>query len=134
MHQLRLTHAHLQLMLWSYPDSSAPPLVVRTMHLANIFGVRFLPCTGDARLVSGAMDCSVQLHTLDALPSGAKAAGDSRARLNGIPWQPRERAPSVPTHTTKYLCHRKRVKVLARIGVRMFYASIAAITISHINS
>jgi hypothetical protein len=99
----------MQLKLWSYPDTSAPPLTVRTMHLANIFGVRFLPCAGDARLVSGAMDCCVQLHTLDALPT--VAAAGARAQRSGAAWQPRGPASPVTVHTTKYLCHRKRVKV-----------------------
>lgn len=48
-------------MLWSYPDTQRQPLSIETEHQANIFGVRFLPQTGDARLVTGAMDYTVQV-------------------------------------------------------------------------
>ncbi len=50
-----------QVMLWSYPDTQRQPLSVETEHQANIFGVRFLPQTGDARLITGAMDYTVQV-------------------------------------------------------------------------
>ena len=35
--------------------------MVDTRHQANLFGVRFLPCTNNLQLVSGAMDYTVQV-------------------------------------------------------------------------
>ena len=105
-------HALAQVLLWSYPGAASPPLAIRTMHLANIFGVRFLPCCGNTRLVTGAMDCYVQLHVLDAPPGKAHALG--RAERNGSRWRQDGRPGTVPTHTTKYMCHSKRVKVMCR--------------------
>ena len=37
-------------------------MVVETRHQANLFGVRFLPCTNNLQLVSGAMDYTVQVR------------------------------------------------------------------------
>lgn len=54
-----------RVILWSYPDWRRPAIVVPTNHKANIFGVKFLPLSGDAKLVTGAMDCEVQLHHLE---------------------------------------------------------------------
>lgn len=49
-----LTRPCLQILIWHYPDTQRPPLVVETEHQANIFGVKFLPATRDTQLVSGA--------------------------------------------------------------------------------
>lgn len=49
-----------QIRLWHYPETTRPPVVVETRHQANLFGVRFLPCTNNLQLVSGAMDYTVQ--------------------------------------------------------------------------
>ena len=38
--------------------------MVDTRHQANLFGVRFLPCTGNLQLVTGAMDYTVQARCL----------------------------------------------------------------------
>jgi hypothetical protein len=51
----------LQIRIWHYPETSRPPIVVDTRHQANLFGVRFLPCTNNLQLVSGAMDYTVQV-------------------------------------------------------------------------
>lgn len=64
-------------MLWSYPDTQRQPLSVETEHQANIFGVRFLPQTGDTRLVTGAMDYTVQVCAAAAHAAGSR--GDLRA-------------------------------------------------------
>ncbi|CAL8472173.1 g11715 [Coccomyxa elongata] len=96
-----------RVLLWHYPDSNLAPVVVKTPHLANIFGVRFLPCSGNRRLVTGAMDCSVQLHILDASPSTHARAKRER---NTVRWVPDETNEPIPSHSTKYLCHSKRVK------------------------
>ena len=49
------------MLLWRYPDTQRQPLLVGTEHTGNIFGVRFLPQTGDTALVTGAMDFTVQV-------------------------------------------------------------------------
>lgn len=105
----------MQVLLWHYPDSNLAPVVLRTPHLANIFGVRFLSCSGNRRIVTGAMDCSVQLHVLDASPYPyARAKREQRT----VRWVPDESNESVPLHTTKYLCHSKRVKVRTTEGTQ----------------
>lgn len=103
-------HAHAQVLMWRYPGAPSPPLAIRTMHLANIFGVRFLPCCGDTRIVTGAMDSHVQLHVLDAPPD--KAHARARGEMNGSRLRQDGRPTTVSTHTTKYMCHSKRVKVM----------------------
>ncbi len=50
-----------QIRIWHYPETTRPPIVVDTRHQANLFGVRFLPCTNNLQLVSGAMDYTVQV-------------------------------------------------------------------------
>lgn len=55
------TRALSQLMIWSVPEFHRRPLAIETAHRANIFGVQFLPCTGDEKLVSGSMDHTVQV-------------------------------------------------------------------------
>lgn len=86
---------------------------------ANIFGVKFLPASGDRRLVSGAMDHTVQLHTLERLPTaagpGPGAAAAAAAALAGPPGVVRggqqQRQRAVAAATTVFSCHRGRVKV-----------------------
>ncbi|KAK3256556.1 hypothetical protein CYMTET_34314 [Cymbomonas tetramitiformis] len=53
------------LLIWSYSDVFTEPIEIDTGHRANIFGARFIPCSGDRVLVSGAMDKQVRLHTVD---------------------------------------------------------------------
>jgi hypothetical protein len=54
-----------QVIVWPYPSvGAAPPLLVETRHRGIIFGVAFLPKSGNSRLVTGGMDNSVQLHEL----------------------------------------------------------------------
>ena len=103
-----------QVLLWSYPDSGAPPVTVRTPHHANIFGVRFLPASDNRRLVTGAMDCCVQLHVLDAPPAAHKRARAKVRQRPTVRWVPDEGADAIASHTTKFLCHTKRVKVCRR--------------------
>jgi WD and tetratricopeptide repeat-containing protein 1 len=60
-------------MLWRYPDSHSKPMVIDTLHTRNIFGVQFLPCCGDTKLATGAMDNTVQLHELETSPVQVRA-------------------------------------------------------------
>ena len=103
---LMLPSCHLQVLLWHYPDTDRKPLSVETSHQANIFGVRFLHQSGDSKLVTGAMDNSVQLHTLDSSPHVAGSA-----LRPGTPETPNQTVQGVPVHTTVYPCHQGRVKV-----------------------
>ena len=109
-------------MVWYYPDSSSrKPLAIQTHHSANLFGVRFLPCTGDSMLVSGAMDHTVQLHVLDASPHAVPPASRSSSSRAAMPdttagtaaagRQQRAGLQVVTPRTSTYHCHRSRVKV-----------------------
>lgn len=98
----------LQVLLWQYPDTERVPLALETHHQANIFGVKFLPCSGSSKVITGAMDYTVQLHTLDA-PPHTKQTPIRSTRLRR---QPDASSTSVAVHTTLYGCHKGRVKVL----------------------
>ncbi|KAK9863498.1 hypothetical protein WJX84_002533 [Apatococcus fuscideae] len=96
-----------QVLLWQYPDTERVPLAMETHHQANIFGVKFLPCSGSSKIVTGAMDYTVQLHQLDASPDTKQTPIRST--------RPRRQAPDasstpVAVHTTLYSCHKARVK------------------------
>lgn len=93
-----------QVLLWSYPDCDRPPLALQTDHAANIFGVQFLPCTNNQKIVTGAMDERVMLHHLEAAP--AKASVQTR---RGV-------AP-IACRSTLFGCHRARVKVSINVKV-----------------
>lgn len=111
----------LQVMLWKYPDSRQLPVQVETEHQGNIFGVRFLPHSGDRQIVTGAMDHLVQLHTLEAKPSAptpraaARPAGpDGRGTAAGMALLRDIEVPatvSAMSSTKSFACHRGRVKV-----------------------
>ncbi|KAK9836189.1 hypothetical protein WJX81_007802 [Elliptochloris bilobata] len=89
------------LCIWSYPTASTSQrLTINTEHEANIFGVRFLPCSGNRRLVSAGMDGTVQLHTLDAAPDAARSG---RGSAHG---------GSAAANTIVYRCHESRVKAV----------------------
>ncbi|GAX77513.1 hypothetical protein CEUSTIGMA_g4957.t1 [Chlamydomonas eustigma] len=98
-----------KILLWSFPDSKRPPLIVSTQHRANIFGVQFLPCCNDTKLVSVAMDHTVQLHELDreeveawrSTSSGIDYTNPSRGQLGRTATQ---------TASKSYYCHTNRVK------------------------
>lgn len=63
----------------SFHDSQS--LVIPTGHHANIFGLQFIPQSGSSKLATGAMDHSVQLHTIDATPfSNSRNLGPSSQR------------------------------------------------------
>ena len=51
--------------------SMRPRAVVHTEHHQNIFGVQFMPCSGDDIIASCAMDGQVQLHTMSRQGSPA---------------------------------------------------------------
>ena len=59
-----------QVMLWPYPDTSRVPIALQTEHRANLFGVAILPFSNNCKVVSGAMDYTVQLHELSEGGSG----------------------------------------------------------------
>lgn len=59
----------VQVLLWKYPDAEAAPLCINTQHHLNIFGVQFLPCSNDSKIITGSLDRMVQLHTLDRAPA-----------------------------------------------------------------
>ena len=63
-----------QIRIWHYPETTRPPIVVDTRHQANLFGVRFLPCTNNLQLVSGAMDYTVQVLALCLTPTAKPEA------------------------------------------------------------
>jgi WD and tetratricopeptide repeat-containing protein 1 len=63
-------HDLVQVLLWHYPDTSRVPVALETEHRANLFGVAILPFSNNCKIVSGAMDYTVQLHEL-----GEGAAG-----------------------------------------------------------
>eukprot|EP00887_Chlorella_sp_A99_P002411 scaffold10.g2411.t1 len=100
-------------MLWHYPDTQLAPLMVQTSHQANIFGVRWLPATNDTQLVTGAMDYTVQLHTLRTPPTAMRSSARKNAAAP-MRRHPEAGAVRVPCHTTLYACHRGRVKASPR--------------------
>jgi WD and tetratricopeptide repeat-containing protein 1 len=51
-------------MLWHYPDTTRVPIALQTEHRANLFGVAILPHSSSCKVVSGAMDYTVQLHEI----------------------------------------------------------------------
>ncbi len=126
-----------QVILWPYPDTDRIPIALSTEHRQNLFGVKLLPATNNRRIVTGAMDNSVQMHELDAAPQpqlpGGSRRGSSRGGASssnggvdgegGASWRggggragmrrhgvapPLQR---VQPRTTVYGCHRSRVKV-----------------------
>ncbi|GFR41420.1 hypothetical protein Agub_g2104, partial [Astrephomene gubernaculifera] len=108
--------------IWHYPDVSRTPLALSTEHRANIFGCCFLPCSGDMRLVTGAMDDTVQLHELDAAPAAQQgwvsgAGRQSTAAAAGGGPALRRRVGSASSHlqlvtprTRVFYSHKDRVK------------------------
>ena len=104
----------MQIMLWAVPELRKAPLRIKTMHRANIFGVQFLPQTGNTRMVSCAMDHTVQMHLLERAdveswssssnhPAGSASAAREAATS--------PRSPFVPTTTRTFHSHTNRVKV-----------------------
>eukprot|EP00877_Chromochloris_zofingiensis_P010684 jgi/Chrzof1/586/Cz01g21100.t1 len=102
-----------QVLLWHYPDTDRMPLAVQTEHRANLFGVQFLPSTDNTKIVSGAMDYTVQLHELDGCPSYKDSCnlrrrrGTNESRRSGAA---QHETKSVQPRTTVYHCHKSRVK------------------------
>ncbi|KXZ56155.1 hypothetical protein GPECTOR_1g132 [Gonium pectorale] len=107
--------------IWHYPDVHRTPLALTTEHRANLFGAQFLPCTGDRRIITGAMDDTVQLHDLEDSPAAGGGGGGSSARSGrqgavggGPAAQRRTGAASnlqlVMPRTKVYLSHKDRVK------------------------
>ena len=44
--------------------ASGDLLVITEASVANLFGVRFMPCTNNDEIATGAMDGSVQVHSV----------------------------------------------------------------------
>jgi len=95
--------------VWRYPDITMGPVVLSTNHHANIFGVKFLPCTNNTQLVSGAMDTLVIHHRLDsaAMPVPGPKGSDS-----GMVRHPAGGAVRVTPHEKVYQQHSSRVKAV----------------------
>ncbi len=125
-----------QVILWHYPDTGRVPTVLTTQHRANIFGVQILPCTGNTKVVTGAMDNMVHLLEMDASPSSHLASPASSQRISdagggggqgsrrgrgGLPRRHRWSAPAgeeeeiglevVHPNVRLFECHTSRVKV-----------------------
>ena len=99
----------LQIMLWACPEYRKAPFRVKTMHRANIFGVQFLPQSGNATIVSCAMDHTVQLHVLDRAEVEAWSASSSRPATSGFGAIP----PQAYSSSTRiFYNHTSRVKVI----------------------
>jgi hypothetical protein len=80
-------------------------------------GVRFLPQSNDTRLVTGAMDHSVQLHQLETAPAAMKlplrgGGGDDSGSPQGQAGGGAAGSPArASVRSVVYACHRSRVKV-----------------------
>lgn len=71
--------------VWEYGGGSTDSEAARhdavaTGHQSNIFGVRFLPATGDRFIATGAMDALVQLHDREAGTSETYGYHDGRVK------------------------------------------------------
>ena len=116
----------LQIMLWTVPDCRKAPLRVKTMHRANIFGVQFLPQTNNSKIVSCAMDHTVQLHMLerDEVESWSSSSANRQRPSDSAAETDAASTPSAtaasrscsPT-SLKYYNHTNRVK--ASEGARL---------------
>ncbi|GBF94894.1 hypothetical protein Rsub_08137 [Raphidocelis subcapitata] len=105
----------LRVMLWHAADSGRVPIALETQHRMNLFGVQFLPGWGNRKIVTGAMDSTVQLLELDASPSAAPPAWRSSSGGGGN--APRRhpaagvaRVESAAPRVTVFSCHDNRVK------------------------
>eukprot|EP00607_Mallomonas_marina_P007272 CAMPEP_0182418428 /NCGR_PEP_ID=MMETSP1167-20130531/2867_1 /TAXON_ID=2988 /ORGANISM="Mallomonas Sp, Strain CCMP3275" /LENGTH=859 /DNA_ID=CAMNT_0024592637 /DNA_START=63 /DNA_END=2642 /DNA_ORIENTATION=- len=86
----------LTLCLWrSVSSRSRPSAQLLTSHTANMFGVRFLPCTSDQGMVTGGMDGLVQLHHLER-PSSPSCSSSSRLYCHNAAVKYVEVEPSSP--------------------------------------
>ena len=101
----------LQILMHAYPNYDQLPLSIGTEHASNIFGVQFLPHSGDQILISGAMDTMVQLHRLDAPPETKfcyPSALDTSASSTLGPQA--TNCVEVSPGTIVFSCHQGRVK------------------------
>lgn len=65
----------LHICLWNMEwNTSSPCSVIGTSHRNNIFGIKFVPQMENKIIITGAMDASVEVHTL---------ADDLRSRISG---------------------------------------------------
>lgn len=106
------------MLLWHPSDPDRIPLALETEHRANLFGVQFLPHSNNSKIVTGAMDSTVQLLELEGNPAAAppawrrrngSAAGGGRrhAGAGGAGAAVRAATP----RATVFCCHTNRVKV-----------------------
>jgi hypothetical protein len=98
---------------------------VRTQHRANLFGVQFLPHSSSSVLVTGAMDHTVQLHSLLTAPDTVARDVKGSGLAPQIVVQPR---------TTVYSCHTGRVKVRSSHTGRVKLRSSHQLSTSSIDS
>ena len=94
--------------MWRYPDTERRPLSIETCHQANIFGVQFLHVCGDSKLVTGAMDHTVQLHEIDCCPADIHPAVRHRTSMRR---HPDSTVQGIPVRTKIFHCHHGRVEV-----------------------
>jgi WD and tetratricopeptide repeat-containing protein 1 len=96
------------------------PIALQTQHHANLFGVAFLPQHNNSRIISGAMDYTVQLHELDAgafniqpkyRSSSSSSGGSNGARTGMRRHPPAPQLHQVVPRTSVFHCHKSRVKV-----------------------
>ena len=81
---------------------------IETSHQANIFGVRFLHECGDSKLVTGAMDHTVQLHEIDCCPTSVQSSVRQQKSMRR---HMDTSVQGIPVHTQVFNCHHGRVKV-----------------------
>lgn len=118
LHQLSSSSYALQVLLWKYPDTTAAPLCINTQHRLNIFGVQFLPCSDDSKIVTAAFDRTVQLHTLDRAPLAYPAHRRTAATRGN------DRIRPIDCHTVVYSNHSECVKV-CHLLFRCHFFSVA---------
>lgn len=56
---------HLAIWRWPRQDGEGPAVSLNTGHMANIFGLRFLPSAGSEYIATGAMDMEVAVHNVN---------------------------------------------------------------------
>lgn len=103
------------MIIWTYADPEKAPIAIDTRHTANIFGVKFLPETGDREIVTGAMDREVRLHTLEALPNVRLPHGESRSGSMLRRDRDNPQLMLVSPETRIFSCHTARVKVCSAV-------------------
>lgn len=106
----------VQVLLWSFPHVDQPPLALQTHHDLNIFGVEFLPGSGNTKVITAAYDRTVQLHDISSThaPSTSTPVAHPRRRRFGAPQNGTYTAPVQAVearNVSVYRNHSESVKV-----------------------